>query len=116
MLVNNWLGTGKLNLPGGGLHKGEDPELGLLREAFEETGVRLRPDLVRPLASEMYRIHGFQYMTHYFIAVVDTKPATVAQRFEILDIKWTPRSEVSGETCGPDVLRALELAKPVKPV
>src|SRR4051794_33921533 len=31
-------------LPGGWLKKGESPELGLMREVFEETGLRVRVD------------------------------------------------------------------------
>jgi 8-oxo-dGTP pyrophosphatase MutT (NUDIX family) len=111
LLVNNWLGAGKWNLPGGGLHKGEDPREGLLREVFEETGIRLEADMVRPLAEEIYRIHGFRYHCHYFTAEVDTKPPTVVQRSEIVELTWLNRSDISPKTCGPDVIRALELAQ-----
>jgi len=109
LLVNNWLGAGKWNLPGGGLHKGEDPKLGLLREVFEETGIRLGPAGLRLLAEEPYRIHGFRYNCSYYTAYVRSKPPTVRRWPEITDITWIPRNNASPQAHGPDVLRALEL-------
>jgi 8-oxo-dGTP pyrophosphatase MutT (NUDIX family) len=109
LVVNNWLGTGKWSLPGGGLHKGEKPAIGLIRETFEETGIRLDEKTVLPLAVEEFRIHGFAYESHYYAAEIKNKPKVASQPFEITDINWIKRAEVSSHTCGGDVLRALEL-------
>ena len=109
LVVSNWLGAGKWNLPGGGLHKGEDALLGLLREVMEETGIELRAESVKRLAVEPYSIHGFSYMCHYFTAVLEAKPETRNQPYEILEVAWTKRTSVSPDMHGPDIIRALEL-------
>lgn len=109
LVVNNWLGTGKWNLPGGGLHKGEDPGLGLLRELYEETGVSLDAGDLRVLAEEPYRIHGFSYRCTYFYARVAHRPMTRRRKPEITAIDWAPRQQITSKAYGPDVLRALQL-------
>jgi 8-oxo-dGTP pyrophosphatase MutT (NUDIX family) len=109
LVVNNWLGAGKWNLPGGGLHKGEDPVQGLRREVREETSIQLPPGNLRLLAEELYRIHGFRYQCNYFTAAVSRKPSSVHQRFEIIEVAWTKRADITAEHHGPDVIRALEL-------
>lgn len=109
LVVNNWLGVGKWNLPGGGLHPGEDPAEGLAREVFEETGISLESATLRLLKTEPYRIHGFSYNCYYFTATADAQPPTVRRKFEIVDIAWTKKSEITSRTHGPDVIRALEL-------
>jgi 8-oxo-dGTP pyrophosphatase MutT (NUDIX family) len=43
LLVKNFVSTGRWGMPGGGLHRGEDPHEGAVRELFEETGVILAP-------------------------------------------------------------------------
>lgn len=109
LVVNNWLGIGKWNLPGGGLHKGEDPKLGLLREVTEETGIVLQPQDLRLLKTEPYRFRGFTYSCSYFTATVPKRPPTRRQRLEITDIQWSKRSDVISQTHDGDVVRALQL-------
>jgi 8-oxo-dGTP pyrophosphatase MutT (NUDIX family) len=109
LVVNNWLGAGKWNLPGGGLYKREDPKEGLIRETYEETGVKLSPSRVTLLATEWYRIHGFKYKCHYFTAQVKYRPSLRHQPYEIVETAWFKRTDVTTERHGPDVIRALEL-------
>jgi 8-oxo-dGTP pyrophosphatase MutT (NUDIX family) len=109
LVVNNWLGAGKWNLPGGGLHTAEDPELGLLRELFEETGIQLKTSDLQLLAKEPYQIHGFHYSCTYFMAIVTEKPPSRRRRPEITEIMWSPRTRISPKNHGPDIIRALQL-------
>lgn len=44
LVVKDWLGNGRWKLPGGGLHRGEEPAHGASRELREETGLDIRPD------------------------------------------------------------------------
>lgn len=109
LVVNNWLSIGKWNLPGGGVHRGEDPKLGLLRELTEETGIVLQVQDVRHLATEPYRTRGFSYSCAYFTASVSKRAATRRQKLEITAIDWCKTSEVSPQTHDGDVVRALQL-------
>lgn len=114
LVVNNWLGAGKWKLPGGGLRRGEHPEVGMLRELQEETGIVLRHADIRHLAAETFSLHGFRYKSHYFTGRVDKKPKAKQPGFEIVAIAWVKRSTVSSKDFGPDVLRALELLDTAK--
>ena len=109
LVVRNWLGAGKWNLPGGGLHDGEEPAKGLLREVLEETGIRLAPADIRFLAEEPYRIHGFSYQCSYFVAAVPAKPEVSRRLPEITAISWLRRQNINARNAGPDVLRVLQL-------
>ncbi|MDB5181574.1 MAG: hypothetical protein JWP13_337 [Candidatus Saccharibacteria bacterium] len=110
LVVKGWLGIGRWVLPGGGLRKNEDPLVGLLREVWEETGIRLEASQVRLLAAEAYSIHGFRYTSHYYTAEVATKPPATRRRYEIVEIGWSKKSDILAKTHNPDVLRALELS------
>ena len=109
LVVQNWLGDGRFGLPGGGLHSGEDPAAGVIREVREETGSTISLDRLQYLAVEPYRAHGFRYHCHYFAVQLAEKPTVRAQKFEIVAVAWTERSKLSAKTHGPDVFRALEL-------
>jgi 8-oxo-dGTP pyrophosphatase MutT (NUDIX family) len=109
LVVKGWLGIGRWVLPGGGILKNEDPAAGLLREVYEETGIRLKPGQIRLLAREPYRLHGFKYTCHYFTAEVAARPVHKRGRFEIVEIDWSKRADVSAKTHNPDILRALQL-------
>ncbi|MCW2763742.1 MAG: hydrolase, partial [Marmoricola sp.] len=114
--VKGWLGVGKWVLPGGGIQRGEDIQSGLLREVYEETGIQLKSGQVRALKSEKYSIHGFSYLCHYFVAEVAAKPPHRRRPFEIVDIGWSNKRQVTSKTHNPDVIRALLLLDSQKPL
>ncbi len=109
LLVENWLGNGQWNLPGGGLHKHEDPQTGLIREVFEETGITLDNNKLRQLGAEPFKHHGFSYTCYYFMAELERKPAVKHQRLEIVDSTWAARTDITSQQHSPDVIRALQL-------
>jgi len=107
VVVKGWLGTGKWVLPGGGLHAGEAPNVGLLREVAEETGLHLENAKVKALFREVYRYHGIRFPCHYyFVEIPETVPLH-AQFLEIVDIAWIAKNQLDTHTAAPDVLHAL---------
>lgn len=111
LVVKNWLGDGTWKLPGGGLHRGEEALKGLLREVYEETGIRLQPGTVRELMTREYRYHGIHYPCRYFLAeLADTVPLK-RQPLEIVDIAWIERSKLSTTNASPEITDVLKLIK-----
>lgn len=49
LLTRDWLGNGKWNLPGGGLHKNENPRIGAIRELKEETNIIVQQHKLKKL-------------------------------------------------------------------
>lgn len=109
MVVRGWLSDGRWMLPGGGLHRGERPLSGALRELYEETGLRLPEDAVRPLAAEDFSADGYRFYCHYFAHETALELTPTADRREILEVRWINRADVSRKSCRRDVQRALEL-------
>src|SRR5579862_497483 len=51
LVVKGWLGRQKWQLPGGGVKKGEDDKLALIRELAEETGIDVSASKLTLVAS-----------------------------------------------------------------
>ncbi len=66
LLVRSWLSNGKWDLPGGGLHRHEDPLAGVLREVSEELGLSLPADSVESITVNSYHSGLIRYQVHYF--------------------------------------------------
>jgi 8-oxo-dGTP pyrophosphatase MutT (NUDIX family) len=107
VVVKGWLGSGRWHLPGGGLHKGEAPLAGLLRETAEETGLHLDGAKVQFLFSEQYRHQGMRYFCHYFAAELPEEALLRAQPYEISDLAWVEPTTLNAKNSNPDVLVAL---------
>lgn len=107
LVVKGWLSSGHWALPGGGLHRGEAPLTGLLREVAEETGLHLQPGQVRPLFQEEYRYRGARFPCHYFIADLPRLLPLRPQILEISDAEWLPPESLTLQNANPDVLAAL---------
>jgi len=109
LLVQGWLSDGKWSLPGGGLHRHEDPTRGALREVTEETGIPLLPEQCALLASEWYKNRGVRYFCYYFAAELPLPIVPKKQRGEISDIGWFSIDALQNLDCKPEVSRAIEL-------
>lgn len=95
LVVRGWLGDGKWELTGGGVHKGEDILAGAVREVREETGITLEP-------TQLMRGEGFDTNNHKlpfrcepFFVRLTSKPTTSRQTGEIADIRWMSSLELS---------------------
>ena len=109
-VVKGWLGNGKWALPGGGLHKGEDPLAGLLREVAEETGIRLQSGQVAPLAFEQYRNHGIRFPCRYFFVELPQQVPLRPQFLEIAAVAWVDRAALNTRNANLDVIAGLQHA------
>lgn len=68
LVVKNWFGSGKWQLPGGGIKFGESPEAAAIREMREELAVDIRQ--VRLLDAEPHIIqqNGMLFRYHFVLA------------------------------------------------
>jgi 8-oxo-dGTP pyrophosphatase MutT (NUDIX family) len=109
LVVKGWLSDGQWGLPGGGMHKGEQPLQALLREVYEETQLRLATDDVTFIGRYQYR-KGFRYDFHLFELELADMPELVCEPYEISDAEWLPwRSLMDSSTLSTDTRQALEL-------
>lgn len=88
LLVKSWLGNGKWDLPGGGLHPGEKPVEGVVRELYEEVGIRAETNSVEFIKKGKYKDGLFRFNVHYFYINLASKPALRLQRLEITEAVW----------------------------
>lgn len=89
LILRGWLGSARWMLPGGGVHEGETPMQGLLREVKEETGISLSSKDVK-LLYEKATSHqaGLRFVYDCFVCQVKTKPTIHPQKGEIVDYTW----------------------------
>lgn len=109
LVLRGLLSDGSWQLPGGGLHKGEDPQAGAVREMREETGLTLEADKLLPLGEEPVRSLGFRYTAVYFAVESPTIPTVKVDGFEIIEATWLPLEQLRQVSVGQDVVRALTL-------
>ena len=93
LVVKPWLGSGKWILPGGGLHRGEKPIDGVLRELKEETGLVIEPHLIKSKGQKTIKNSGISASYHLFKADLKEEQLVVASKFEILEFKWLTADE-----------------------
>lgn len=111
LVLKGWINDGLFILPGGGLHKGEEPVAGAARETWEETGLRILPEMLQYLGQEVYRKAGLHFTYHMFYAPVDAAVQLKRQRHEVADIRWIPIPNPTGVHLSQEVERALEAAR-----
>jgi 8-oxo-dGTP pyrophosphatase MutT (NUDIX family) len=108
LLVKNWLGNGKWSLPGGGIKAGETPLLAVCREVFEETGLKIAPELLKPLFIATQEDTELSFPYHCFQAeLTGERPEMSRRSLEIAELAWLPWQQLSAVNANPDVLRAL---------
>ncbi len=108
LVVQGWLSDGRWGLPGGGIKKGEDPLVGVVRETKEETNLVIDPKIIRFIGEQPIRQNGFHYECHYFAAKLATPEQTKAHS-EVMRTKWIDRRQLNKKNSSNDVLAALKL-------
>lgn len=98
LVVKAWLGSGRWGLPGGGLHIGEKPAAGAVRELAEETGIEVNASKLQYLFSKISENkHGPRYLYHAFLLKLAKPPAISKQELEITHAEWKNWRELAGD-------------------
>jgi len=108
LVVEGWLGAGHWSLPGGGLHRGEDPIIGALREVHEETGIKLQSESLEFLYETTEQTKGLKFQYYCFAVKLPLKPAITKQPGEIINIDWVPLKDISQANASPDTYHAVQ--------
>ena len=92
--------------PGGGVKPGEDPTAGAVREALEETGLRVELERYLVEAHAVFRNGGreLRWLTHVLLARTDDVDLQPGDPLEIAAARWGTLDELAGP------LRAILLA------
>lgn len=108
VVLKGWLGQGKWDLPGGGLHRGEKSVDGAIREVREETGLELSPSQFRFIGSGQIKKHGLKFDYDKFIVNLFEQLPLKPQHFEIVDLAWIPIGELDKNNASSVALKLLE--------
>ena len=108
LLVRGWLGSGEWQMPGGGVHHGEVPVDGALREIKEETGIVLTAAELTPIYSTVANYRGLRYRYTCFTAQLVKKPTLKKQALEITHLSWVPLKNVTKMNATDDTYQAVQ--------
>lgn len=108
LLVKSWLDSGRWYLPGGGLHKAEDPAIGAARELVEETGLQFDVTDLSHVESFRYRDKLISYDCHAYRLELSKQPKLKLQAQEITDAAWFLPEEVIAMNVHDSVKRLAE--------
>jgi len=86
LLLRHSYGPDVWSLPGGGIKKGEDPEVAVRREVHEELGMKL--DAVHALGTIEEEASGAPHTAFLFTAVCDEQP--VPDNREVVEARFFP--------------------------
>lgn len=105
LVLKGWYGSNKWMLPGGGLHKGEEPVQAAIRELEEETGiVAKQSDLTAIGSGKVQDSYGLRYTYHLFVMTLPERPESPIRNYEIYDSSWQKPQDLIHNTKG--VLKA----------
>jgi 8-oxo-dGTP pyrophosphatase MutT (NUDIX family) len=107
LVLQKWLYVREWSLPGGGMHRSEDPLQGALREVREETGIELQPPQLSELLRERFYDKGLSFDCYYFVCRLSQKPALKLHSSEILAVQWMSIFEPITMNTNKDVRRAI---------
>jgi 8-oxo-dGTP pyrophosphatase MutT (NUDIX family) len=109
LAMQQWIGTGRWSLPGGGLHRHEAPIDGALREVYEETGVALAAPQLEYLGRHEYRQHGQHFYFHLYVCELHEAPVVRRQWYEVAVLAWLKPEVCTPRYASNDTLTSLRL-------
>ncbi len=75
--------------PGGKLDAGETPEMAIVREVMEETGIAIDPTILeRPVTFYVTYPNGKNFIYHKFRAMLDMQPEVTLSSHEHTEYVW----------------------------
>ena len=90
LLTKNWLGLHKVwRLPGGGVHKAEDPKHAALRELQEEVGLTMSESDLIAVHATPQKLDGL-FFAWLYIVQLQEKPTVHMNRHELISAEWLP--------------------------
>ena len=110
LAMQQWIGTGRWSLPGGGLHRHEEPLIGALREVREETGLQLVPGQLQYLGRHAYRQHGHHFYFHAYVCELNDLPELHRQWYEVAALTWLPPASFTRADAAQDAVMCVQLA------
>lgn len=111
LLVKGWHDNLKWTLPGGGVHKNEDPVLSAIREVAEEVGIYLHAGQMVDLGNDMYRKSGLSFGLQRYGCKLDRQPETQKQHLEIVALNWFLVTDIKKNMVDKHTWRQLEAWK-----
>jgi 8-oxo-dGTP diphosphatase len=94
LLIKTWLYKDWWDLPGGGLHRGEDPAAGAARELAEETGIQAQISDLEYVYMKPFRSGLIRFNLHLFRYESRNVPDLRLQRLELVAGGWFTIDEV----------------------
>lgn len=108
LVVKSWLSPNEWGLPGGGLHRTEAAELGVVRELYEETGVWLKPEQLTKLYESVAHEKGLHFRYTCYGVKLPKQPLLRKQAMEIADIAWLAPEQITRKSSTADAVKALQ--------
>lgn len=120
LVIKHWLSDGRWSLPGGGVQKGETPRVGVVRELYEETDVRIRQDQLVELGTGIWKAHGLRYKFRSYAVKLDhelvLQPRHVrVSKLEWLYLVWIRPAELLPNETSTDVLDSIRMLEKSHP-
>jgi 8-oxo-dGTP pyrophosphatase MutT (NUDIX family) len=91
LLLRSAIGHGqRWSMPGGGINRGETPVRGAARELFEETGIKIDPEQLTPVAVLRHPEVATTFVMHLYTVTVHTAdlPSKLHNPLEIIETAW----------------------------
>ncbi len=108
LIVKGWLGDGSWMLPGGGLHKHEAPNDGVLREVREEVGISLDASHLSLAGKFVCDEKGFNFKYYLFVCRATELYELRPQLLEISEARWIGRDDLANYKLGSEVIQSLD--------
>ncbi len=86
---NNW------SLPGGGVHKLEEPAVSAARETLEETGIVISSSNLINLGTDKFSQRGLSFNIQRYGLKLAERPKTQKQHLEVIALAWLPLASIT---------------------
>lgn len=80
-------------LPAGKVDQGESPEMGVVREVFEETGIRIDVSELQDIGKFYLRLPHMDYIFHRFFKQFTEFPTVTLELTEHIEYRWVTIDE-----------------------